>query len=506
MVDFNRLREDAQRRREQAQYPEEHGEQVPPVGEVYGISLAREDDLSLGLDADTSLIPEGYEAQEIETKQAGPVRCEFLTGQAGTGKTFDIQRRIRAHNEGTEHFGDPRDTREYAVLCASTGIAAVNLGAARTIHSTIGYKDTESLVDNYVHGSATRKIADLSHDYQNVVLDEVSMTDALQLDTLIRAFDDAATWSTVKRPMGLILTGDFCQLPPVEGQWAFKANCWPRFAANTTKLEKIWRQTDPNFMNAINLVRSGQGQEGALALRRTATQWDTANDIHFDGTTIMAKNKAVDSYNGVRLDRLTGKKVAVKSIRWGRQRSEWSKIPEVLELKIGAYVMILANDSPAFTYVNGDCGHIVDCANGGFRIKLVRDNGREVVIRPLERGYEVKRVPEDVGEIQKGTFARNVALPYDQREPYWDAYARRYVLGQVKYYPLRLAYAATVHKTQGLSLDKVQMDVRDGFFGTPAMTYVALSRARTPEGLRIVGGMDVFSKRVKFDEEVRPWL
>lgn len=480
-------------------------ERVPPVGEVDGIELIPEEG------ADLSLIPQGYEAQQIETKDTAPVRCEFLTGQAGTGKTFEIQRRIRCHNleedeEGYEHFGDPEDKREYAVLCASTGIAAVNLGAARTIHSTLGYRDTETLVDNYIGGSVTRKIADLAHDYQNLVLDEVSMTDALQLDTIVRAFDDAMTWKSVKRPMGLILTGDFCQLPPVEGQWAFKANCWPRFAANTTRLEKVWRQTDPNFMAAINTIRRGAGTDGAMLLRKTAAQWDTANDIHFDGTTIMAKNKAVDSYNGVRMDRLPGKPVAVKSLRWGRQRSEWAKIPEVLQLKIGAYVMILANDSPAFTYVNGDCGHIVDFVNGKFSIKLVRDGGRVVHIGPLERGYEVKRVPDDVGEIKKGTFGMMIGRPYDKREPFYDDYSRRYVLGQVKYYPLRLAYAATVHKTQGLSLDKVQMDVRDGFFGAPAMTYVALSRARTPEGLRIVGGMDVFAKRVKFDPDVVPWL
>lgn len=490
--------------------PEEkghHHEHIPPVSQIDGIDM--EESLEIGPDellADRSLIPEGYEAQEIETKSAGPVRCEFLTGAAGTGKTFEIQRRIRAHLNDEEHFGDPNDHREYAVLCASTGIAAVNLGAARTIHSTLGYKDSETLIDNYIGGSITRKVADLSHDYQNLVLDELSMTSAIDLDTIIRAFDDAAEWKTVKRPMGLIVTGDFCQLPPVEGQWAFKANCWPRFAANMTRLMKCWRQTDPRFMEALNLVRAGNGYDGAMRLRGTAVQWDNANDVNFEGTTIMAKNRAVDAYNGVRLDRVPGKSIHVKSLRWGRQRTEWSKIPDILEMKIGAYVMILNNDSPAFSYVNGDCGHIVDFQNGGFRIKLVRDQGREVIIRPLERGYEVKRLPDDVGEITKGTYGTILTKPYAERSPFWDDYARRYVLGQVKYYPLRLAYAATVHKTQGLSLDKVQMNVTDGFFGAPAMTYVALSRARTPEGLRIVGGSDLFAKRVKCDPEVMQWL
>jgi hypothetical protein len=83
---------------------------------------------------------------------------------------------------------------------------------------------------------------------------------------------------------------------------------------------------------------------------------------------------------------------------------------------------------------------------------------------------------------------------------------RRYIEGQVEYYPLRLAYASTVHKSQGLSLDRVQVDFRNAFFGNPAMIYVALSRCRTLEGLRLVGMREVFAGRCKVDGQVARWL
>jgi ATP-dependent exoDNAse (exonuclease V) alpha subunit len=83
---------------------------------------------------------------------------------------------------------------------------------------------------------------------------------------------------------------------------------------------------------------------------------------------------------------------------------------------------------------------------------------------------------------------------------------RRFVEGQVEMWPVRLAYASTVHKSQGLSLDKLQVDVRDHFFSQPAMIYVALSRCRTLEGLRVVGQRERFIKQCTIDERVRPYL
>ena len=90
--------------------------------------------------------------------------------------------------------------------------------------------------------------------------------------------------------------------------------------------------------------------------------------------------------------------------------------------------------------------------------------------------------------------------------PKWDIRSRKWIVGGITYFPLRLAYATTVHKSQGLSLDNVQIDAYNHFLGSPAMAYVALSRARTPEGLRIVGDPDTFARKVKCHPEVLRWL
>jgi ATP-dependent DNA helicase PIF1 len=90
--------------------------------------------------------------------------------------------------------------------------------------------------------------------------------------------------------------------------------------------------------------------------------------------------------------------------------------------------------------------------------------------------------------------------------PHWMPDKRRYVEGQIEYWPVRLAYATTVHKSQGCSLDRIQVDIRDHFFSAPAMLYVALSRCRTLAGLRIVGQRERYVRNCTIDPRVRPWL
>jgi ATP-dependent DNA helicase PIF1 len=432
-----------------------------------------------------------YEANEITTSGDREVECQFITGPAGTGKTFTIKQRIE-------------EDRNYGILCATTGIAGVNLGAT-TINAVLGYFDTESLNELFVNGRLTRKLAELSKQYKNIIVDEISMMDGAQLDTLKRAAQDVAdNYTSVKHPIGIILTGDFCQLPPVKGKWAFDAQCWPDFEKNITRLTKYWRQTDEKFLNGINTIRSGDGRAGMEWLKQTPVQFVGGLDTKFDGTTIVAKNVQVDRVNFLSLQDVKGKDIKVMSKRWGRQRGEWKLIPDELHVKVGAYVMILANDSPHFTYANGDCGHIeeYDPTRLIFRIKLAR-NGNVVEVPHIVRTFEQSDEPADLPS-KFDQWPSNQW--YDAKKPFKVEKRRKYGIGQVFYPPIRLAYAATVHKTQGLSLDRIQMDVRDAFFGSPSMVYVALSRARTPEGLRIIGGVDTFVGRVKTAPEVLKWL
>src|SRR5437660_7327847 len=215
----------------------------------------------------------GEELQEEEPY------CEFVTGVAGTGKSFEMKRRISE---------DP----SYGILCATTGISAVNLNS-RTINSVLGYYDTVSLQDNFRMGylqARLRKLA-MEEGVRNIVVDEVSMMPPSQLQTLYEGVKETNAQKGMQvdgRKLGIVLTGDFLQLPPVyeknevnEG-YIFRAECWPLFAQNTVRLTKIWRQDNPRFLEAINLLRCGKGAEAAEVLK-TMTRFHDNVDPRFEG-------------------------------------------------------------------------------------------------------------------------------------------------------------------------------------------------------------------------------
>ena len=138
-------------------------------------------------------------------------------------------------------------------------------------------------------------------------------------------------------PFELIITGDFCQLPPIKAEFAFKADCWPVFDRNTTRLTKCWRQSDERFVAALQEIRQGNGPAGVELFQQCGVVFVPNTDTTFDGTTIIAKNEGVDRFNFAAHSRVNGKIISVRSERWGKQRGEWKNIPEMLQLKIGAY-------------------------------------------------------------------------------------------------------------------------------------------------------------------------
>jgi uncharacterized protein with GYD domain len=450
-------------------------------------------------------------ALEDDSNSSGSeVYCELLIGAAGCGKTFEIRRRIAE---------DPN----YAILTATTGIAAINLGTI-TLNSTLGYFNTESLEESMIKGYLEKRLRDIiDSGYKNLVCDETSMMEFRQLDMIyegIRRVNERSSWHD-KGKLGLILVSDFCQLPPIPAKgvkdipWAFKADCWDKFEANTTRLTKYWRQTDERFLEAINLIRGGNGRDGSRILRDMGVTFSMESDKAFDGTTIIAKNDAVDGFNFIAHSRVNGQMIKVKNSRWGKLRKEWDHIPAELSLKVGAYVMILNNDTPDFTYVNGDCGHVrnfdpdhMDEGGDHFTIQLIRNNA-EVAIGQITRFNYQKDAPRELGEDNR---ALRSAYRYDPDSddlplsPAFDVKAKRWIVGSLTYYPLRLAYATTVHKSQSLSLDRVQMDVNNHMMKMPGMTYVALSRCRTPEGLRVIGTPERLAEVVTVSPEVLKYL
>lgn len=474
-----------------------------------------------GFDFDELL--SGFDGLEEKTEGGKDPEVGFITGSAGTGKTYTLRKRIEE---------DPN----YALLCATTGIAAVNLGpGVRTLNSLLGYYNTESLNDNYSNGKLNQRLTRIAQEerVRFIACDEVSMMEGQQLDILYAGLKEVNAKGV---DLGLILTGDFCQLPPVgvgrNGvKWAFEADCWGEFANGTTKLDKIWRQDNPRFLDALNAYRKGEGAMGAKALLDSGVSMARTLDDEWDGVTIMPKNDLVDNYNQMKLMKLPTDRVKVKSAKWAADKfilNQWKDIPAELELKIGARVMILANDTPGFAYVNGDVGDIIkfdyirnlkgEDQVGAVWVKLHRTS--ETVRVPLIIRQNTTKVTPDRYVHRPGmkepkiptskAMAKEVApVPYPGNPvdlTYFDEEKERWVTGEVLYLPMRLGYATTVHKSQGLTLTSVQVDIRDRFFGAPAMAYVAFSRCKTPEGLRIVGTEGLLAERCSIDPKVRQWL
>lgn len=511
MVDFNKVLEESRRReqpreetpdRPAAPAPREAAVAEPPRraeprpapaegAEGAGEALVGEDEaLESAEDPDAAWKAEPY---------------SYLAGIAGTGKTF-YAKEWAAREKGV-------------VLAATTGIAAINLGG-QTINGLLGYFDTESLRDAYVGGFLESRLRKLHQaGLRRIILDEVSMLDGQQLTIFAKVLEELGGRGYAfggdqpeyegeepegpgeepgEYPVKLTVVGDFAQLPPVKAPFAFESPEWWRFQQATKKLTEIRRQTDRDFVEALHAVRRG---DPALALEYFGDRLVPTTDNSFDGPTLLARNESVWRFNDLRLSQLRTPETRWSSTRWvadgHKPRSEWKLIPDELILKEQALVMILANardpeDPRRFLYVNGDLGHLVSQEGSQALVRLERT---EEVVRVVPVTREIK-IPLEVGRAKK-LKAEGLG---DRIEGRWE------IVGGVTYMPLRCAYATTVHKSQGLSLDKVQVNIRDHFFSTPGMLYVSLSRARTSEGLRLVGSPTAFAQRCSVDAKVAAWL
>lgn len=422
------------------------------------------------------------------------LRCSAVMGPAGSGKTSSVQLRIALAPEGIK-------------LCATTGIAAVNLGpGVSTIHSTLGFYN--DIKDKWISGKLTEAFSRLMHGgMQELVLDEMSMLSGDELDCIWKAAEEASERAAGKKgwqPFRLTLIGDPCQLPPVKAEkWFYEATCWPQF--DVVKLDKVWRQADPTFLAAMAAARGGYGKEAVDLLLAAGVEFAPKIDEHYEGATLVGKNDEASRFNSARLGALPGALLAAKSSRWTANGmsgpGEWKHIPEALHLKIGALVMLKVNSLPDFRYANGDLGTIEawDAAKKVWKIKLKR-TGDVVEIGRVTRALVQKDLPPWFKETASGEAeGREKKLPFLNWEEKW-------VVGEVTYFPMKIAYASTIHSSQGLTMDAVQVDCRNHFTGEPAMMYVALSRARTPQGLRVVGTPEQLARRIKMHKKAENWV
>jgi ATP-dependent DNA helicase PIF1 len=390
----------------------------------------------------------------------------LLTGAAGTGKTYLLNQFIRrAKKRG----------RSIAVT-ATTGLAATHLNGT-TIHawSGIGVHDT---LDPHIKLSNTR--LDLIRKADVLIIDEISMLHDFRLDMIDEILRLVRENNEPFGGLQVILCGDFFQLPPVnragarQGGFVISSDVWQKNVFNVCYLEKQYRQSEDELYNEIlNGIRKGvlvRSQLDALRARANATE-----DPFVPQTRLLTVNVDVDTVNHRQLDELPGKTHEYYMETHGsktyvEQLMRSCLAPEVLYLKDGAQVMCIKN-SQERRYVNGSLGTVVDFEKGTDHPVVELLDGRLVTIRP------------DTWELMDG----------DKRR------------AQLTQLPLRLAWAITVHKSQGMTLDAARIDLSRAF--VEGMGYVALSRVRSLKHL-ILDGLNGMALKVsplakQIDAELR---
>lgn len=377
----------------------------------------------------------------------------FLTGEPGSGKTHTINAYVEWLRErGVE-----------PAVTASTGIAATHVGGM-TIHAWSGIGVLRTLsrfeLDRISNTERTARRIQSTHI---LIVDEISMLSAETLDMIDMVCRTVRMRDLPFGGLQIIFVGDFFQLPPIsrEGtvRFAFDSRAWVEASPVVCYLSEQHRQEDTAFLNLLTAIRA----QNVLPEHRellTARRTDDA-DIVFseDGTVSVTRlythNASVDHMNDATLAALPGRSVRYQMQSKGSpQRVENLKrgclSPETLELKEGARVMFTKND-PAGRYANGSLGTVVDFSAVDKHPRVELLSGVEVVAEPVEWKMD------DAGK----TLAR---------------------ISQV---PLRLAWAMTVHKSQGMSLDAALVDLSAAFeYG---QGYVALSRVRSLQGLSLYG-------------------
>lgn len=393
----------------------------------------------------------------------------FVTGKAGTGKTTLLKRLVER-------------TQKNVVVVAPTGVAAVNAGGV-TIHSMFGlplacFAPTDDFVDPNIAVNRHRLLHEhlrlhseklqVLRELELLIVDEVSMVrcDVLDaVDLVLRAVRGD------RQPFGgtqVMLIGDVHQLPPVAkpadwdvlkeyylSPYFFDSLVWPRLDAARIELNTIYRQSDAQFLELLNNVRNRR--LGAEDYRRLRERYDPAFKPQEPGYVLLSThNRKADGVNAAELANLAGKTYSFAAEIEGDFPEHLFPCDEVLRLKAGAQVMFIRNDTEGGAYYNGKLAVVKRIHDGSITVTF-RDSGKDYILhREIWEniGYGVE---EKTGKIVKEE------------------------LGRFSQYPLRLAWAITIHKSQGLTFDKVIVDAGRSFAAGQA--YVALSRCRTLEGI-----------------------
>ncbi len=382
----------------------------------------------------------------------------FITGRAGTGKSTLLKL-----------FRDT--TKKKIVVLAPTGVSALNV-QGQTIHSFFRFK-TDITPDKIKKLSAQSHTKKIFMKLKTIVIDEISMVRSDLLDCIDRFMRLNGEYADL--PFGgvqMIFIGDLYQLPPVvtskereifssyyPSPYFFDAHAFENFSMEFLELEKIYRQTDENFIHLLNTIRNNSAKENDLKAinERFNPDFEPSQKDFFIYLT--TTNQQAQEINHAQLGKIPGKLHSYLGEKSGDFESNYLPTTMALSLKERAQIMMLNNDADG-RWVNGSLGEIV---------KIFTEDGQDMIQVKLADG-EIENIIPHTWKLSRFSY---------------DAKADKLVsetIGSFTQYPLMLAWAVTIHKSQGKTFDHVIIDIGKGTFSHGQM-YVALSRCTTLNGI-----------------------
>lgn len=380
----------------------------------------------------------------------------FITGKAGTGKTTFVK---WIQDKINKNF----------LLLAPTGIAALNVGG-QTMHSFFGFPLEVIAPGTYMEVSLEKR--NILEKTDTIIIDEASMVSADMVDGMDR-FLRALTHSHL--PFGgkqVVFVGDLFQLPPVVKQgsvdevilhdlygngtpYFYKANALKRMNLPKIEFQKVYRQKYQPFLDILDRMRVGENtQEDMEIINEHVSLDDKVGDY---SVTLTAYNQKAESINEMKLNEIESEEFCYHGTLEGNFRIQDVPVPMKLKLKVGAQVIFCRNGHQRGV-VNGTIAIVTKLTDD--KINVVLENGKTIVVEKMVWESKESVYNKESGKVESE------------------------VVGKFTQYPLKLAWAITIHKSQGMTFDRMHFDLTRGTFA-PGQAYVAISRMRSLDGLTL---------------------